>query len=122
MCNTATMRVRERARATEACMPCAAHNGVMVAMVTRGCGQARPIATRQIYNIRSNWSARHSCSSICNQHGRCTRTPIARRTVFALQTKTLEKERDIGFGLIIPGTVKGGGDCSDWSRATADLI
>lgn len=59
-------RERERERATEACMPCAAHNGVRVAMVTRGCGQARPIAKRQIYNIASNWPARLSRSAICN--------------------------------------------------------
>lgn len=57
---------RMRESATEACMPCAAHNGVRVAMVTRGCGQARPIAKRQIYNIASNWPARHSRSAICN--------------------------------------------------------
>lgn len=54
----------ERERATEACMPCVAYNGVWVSMVTRGCGQARPIASRQIYNIASNWPARQCRSAV----------------------------------------------------------
>lgn len=62
-CNNEREGERMRESATEACMPCAAHNGVRVAMVTRGCGQARPIAKRQIYNIASNWPARHSRSA-----------------------------------------------------------